>query len=87
MSHTGDYGSNESNGMGESAGGKRNFEFWIEHKLQACASGEVIDKEWATRSYYSRHELQARASRGKHYSGILRTQQSYILQEANYKKI
>ena len=32
--------------------------------IRYANKGEVIDKEWATRSYYSRHELQARASRG-----------------------
>ena len=33
--------------------------------IRYASKGEVIDKERATRSYYSRHELQARASRGK----------------------
>ena len=32
--------------------------------IRYASKGEVIDKEWTTRSYYSRHELQARASRG-----------------------
>ena len=32
--------------------------------IRYASKGEVIDKERATRSYYSRHELQARASRG-----------------------
>ena len=30
--------------------------------IRYASKGEVIDKEEATRSYYSRHELQARAS-------------------------
>ena len=30
--------------------------------IRYASKGEVIDKERATRSYYSRHELQARAS-------------------------
>ena len=59
------------------AKGIMNFEFSILNWAQAAGilnselstscklapAGEVIDKEWATRSYYSRHELQARASR------------------------
>ena len=36
VSHTGNYGSYGSNGMGESAGGKGNYEFWILNWAQAA---------------------------------------------------
>ena len=36
--------------------------------IRYASKGEVIDKEWATRSYYSRHELQAGTSRGANNS-------------------
>jgi len=35
--------------------------------IRYANKGEVIDKERAIRSYYSRHELQARASRGQNW--------------------
>ena len=44
---------------------------------------EVIDKEWATRSYCSRHELVARASRGKQWEskGIADNIESQVQQQ------
>ena len=39
VSHTGNYGSNGSNGMGESAGGKGNFELCTSCKL--APAGDV----------------------------------------------